>query len=560
MIPLKGILTCCGYDDLLRHTLHVNARHLTEVVVVTSFDDHKTEAVVADVPNARCFKTDAFYRNGAKFNKGAAIEEGFDALGREGWILIFDADVVFPDSLPLDNLNPAKLYGARRRMMDDPRQYTPGLKDWRKWPLSSQGGWPGYFQLFHAACPVIAQRPWYDVTYTHAGMSDNYFQLRWPSNQKEWLPLEVLHLGPRDRNWYGRVTPRLDGEAIPEATERAQNMRTMMMAKGWGGFGPRTRNPQFSEKIVVSEPASSAPVSTTAIKDGPDTLHIPDSANSWLNQGGEFRWVSIRDLAGDAVRLASKLPPHVSGIAGIPRSGMIPAAAIATILHLPLYQLTETGKLDKLGHGSRGNTGSLGKTNGLIAVVDDVVYAGASMDRARTHLKGRPALFCSVYAKPDAKDKVDLFAAELPSPFLLEWNLLNNGPFIGAARNKVFGSGIVCDFDGIICHDEHSPGQPGSPYLLPRLHPCKLIATGRRESQRGPTEAWLKAHGVRFDRLEMLPNSVEGTTANIAAHKARHLVASGCGFMLESCPTQAAEIAALSAKPVICPIAGKVFT
>jgi hypothetical protein len=29
--------------------------------------------------------------------------------------------------------------------------------------------------------------------------------------KKGWLPFEVLHFGPRDTNWFGRSSERLDG-------------------------------------------------------------------------------------------------------------------------------------------------------------------------------------------------------------------------------------------------------------------------------------------------------------------------------------------------------------
>lgn len=558
MIAPKGIVVCVGYDDLLALTLPKNARHMTEIVVVTTPEDMKTRAVIADIPNARPFLTDAFYRDGAKFNKGAAIEEGFDALGRDGWILIHDADTMLPNSVPFDNLDPAKLYGARRRMLDEPARYSDSL-DWRKLPLSSQGGWPGYFQLFHGSCPVIKQRPWYDVTYEHAGMSDNYFQLRWPVKQKEWLQLEVLHLGPRDRNWYGRVTPRLDGEAIPEASERAANMMKMMGAKGWGGVRRSTK--PFNERITVrvENPAEKKAL-VQAVVSGPDTLQIPVAKNTWGESHGDFEWVSLRRLVNDSIVLASKLPPNISGVAGIPRSGMIPAATIATLLHVPLYQLTESGKLELMESGSRTRGEDFTKRPGKLVVVDDVVYAGSSMKRARAAVKGKPAIFTAVYVRPESVEMVDLYSRTLNSPFLLEWNLVNNGPFIGAAKNPVFGKGVACDFDGVICHDDDSPGESGTPYLVPRVHPCRLIATGRRESHRAHVEQWLKINGVKWSKLEMLRSDDPGTPQSIATHKARHFLESECGFFIESCPIQAAEIAALAGRPVICPVVEKVFT
>jgi hypothetical protein len=207
---MKGIVVSVNYDDLLGVTLPRNARHLTEIVVVTTPQDKRTQAVVAAVPSARCFLTDAFTRKGERFNKGAAIEEAFDALGRDGWILIWDADILLPESVDWSSADPTKLYGAKRRMFHDARRWLPGFLDWKQLPLSSETGWPGYFQLFHGS-GVHGVRPWYATHSQHAAIGDAYFHSHWPIKQKTYLPFEVLHLGPRDTNWFGRSSERLDG-------------------------------------------------------------------------------------------------------------------------------------------------------------------------------------------------------------------------------------------------------------------------------------------------------------------------------------------------------------
>lgn len=228
---MKGIVTSVDHDDLLSVTLPRNMRHLTHCIVVTSPGDLKTQAVAAAVPGVRCFVTDAFTRNGASFNKGAALEAGFDALGRDGFILVWDADILLPDSVPWGAANPAKLYGAKRRLLNDPAGWE--TVDWKLLPLSAETGWPGYFQLFHGANPRIRERPWYGVDSPHAGGGDGYFQSRFPVEEKDFLPIEVLHLGPRDQNWFGRVSPRLDGAAVPDAHEKAQEMENLLARNGW---------------------------------------------------------------------------------------------------------------------------------------------------------------------------------------------------------------------------------------------------------------------------------------------------------------------------------------
>ncbi|NCX56491.1 MAG: glycosyltransferase family 2 protein, partial [Burkholderiaceae bacterium] len=222
-LPIRGFVVCVGYDDLLAITLPRNAIHLSEIVVVTTAEDVATQKVVSEVPNARCFVTDAFYRHGARFNKGLALEECWSASGRHGWILIWDADIIFPDDMSeqvkVEDLNPCMMYGAPRLILKDPSKWTPDY-DWNTAKRTLDRCYPGYFQLFRADDPHIAQLPWYDVTFNNAGGGDGYFDTRWPWAEKMKFPFTVLHLGERDANWFGRATKRADGKEVEGAEER----------------------------------------------------------------------------------------------------------------------------------------------------------------------------------------------------------------------------------------------------------------------------------------------------------------------------------------------------
>lgn len=282
--------------------------------------------------------------------------------------------------------------------------------------------------------------------------------------------------------------------------------------------------------------------------------HTPRVALGRLDQ--KYTWVSTAQLVSDSVTLAGLVPEDAAGIVGVPRSGLLAATVIATHLHLPLFSLEPSG-LRAIAGGSRGDT--LRRAAGPLVVVDDTVYGGGAMRRARAKLAGRHAVYAAVYVRPEASAAVDFAARLLPSPHLLEWNFANNGPASGRSANPVYGRGVAFDLDGILCHDAESGGPIGTPYLPARQHPIPLIATGRAEATRPQTEAWLTRQGIRFERLEMLPDTVALTADSAAWHKARHYKASGCGFFVESCPTQASLIHYRTGKPVICPRAGKVF-
>jgi hypothetical protein len=228
MPAIRGLTVSVGrwYADLLRITLPRNMRHFTECVVVTAPDDPSIEAA-ADVPGVTVSVTDAFTRPGADgvrpyFNKGLAVEEaGFAVLGRRGWCAIWDADILFPDDIHLERLQPGKLHGAKRRILEDVTRWHPGL-DWGTCPLSKDGGPIGFTQIFSCDDPCLAGKPyWYDPTFTHGGGCDAFFMTHWGAGKFAMLPVECLHLGPKDRHWFG---------CDPESVDRMAKFVTL---NGW---------------------------------------------------------------------------------------------------------------------------------------------------------------------------------------------------------------------------------------------------------------------------------------------------------------------------------------
>lgn len=282
-----------------------------------------------------------------------------------------------------------------------------------------------------------------------------------------------------------------------------------------------------------------------------------------------YGWISQARLAADAIVLAGRLPPDVAGVVALPRSGVLPAALIATQLHLPLWELTRDGRLHRLGGGHRAaafdrdaDGVGLPGSPGRLAVVDDIVFDGNALTQARGHLRrlGRRAVFTAVYARERSAHAADLFVRHVEEPQLLEWNLLNNGCVAGRGGWTAVGGGVGLDFDGVVCHDDLSGGDPGTPYLLPRLHEVPVIATGRPESMRAQTEGWLRQWGVRCGSLRMLADGVPLRTDTAARHKADHYGGSDLGLFVESCPKQAALIHRWTGKPVLCPRADFVFS
>ena len=226
---MKAILVCVDYGDILALTLPRNAKHFERMVIVTTPGDLETQEVVRQIPNAECHLTNVFYEGDVIFNKGAGMEEGFDKLGRDGWIVVMDADIVLPLPLSLPQQRDSqKLYGAGRYMLADPSQLTDEL-DWAQLPAKhDKDAVCGYFQLFHADAAVLQSRPWYPVYWKHCGGPDSDFEKKWDKRQRIRMPgIYVLHLGPDGTNWCGRVTPKLDGTPEPDAVHRLSQLRTI---------------------------------------------------------------------------------------------------------------------------------------------------------------------------------------------------------------------------------------------------------------------------------------------------------------------------------------------
>lgn len=209
--PIRGITVAVGpwYARTLEICLVRNMRHLARCLVVTTPGD-PCVAVARAVPGVDVFETDAFTRHGAYFNKGYALELGFDYFGRHGRILIWDADILLPDSLPLDRFRPGHLHGMRRRILENVDAWRPTIS-WAGIPLRRDGGPVGFTQLFDAEDPaIVGKRPWYDVSFPHGGGGDAYFLTHWPRSHWTILPVDVLHLGPVDRHWFGTDATAVD--------------------------------------------------------------------------------------------------------------------------------------------------------------------------------------------------------------------------------------------------------------------------------------------------------------------------------------------------------------
>jgi hypothetical protein len=235
-LHLRAVLVAVDYADILEVTLAYNRHHFYGVTVVTSSADMESVKEVCRKYQATIYATDAFYANGATFNKWAAVEEALDSIGRNGWLCLMDADVLWPKVIPEFSLEMGKLYTPSRRMGEIPKPFM--LLPEERWKdLSILGEeFAGYSQIFHADDPHLGNPPWHELDWLHAGGADTAFQNKWPDDCKIRPPFEVLHLGPAWANWWGRTTDYLDGNKPKDVEEKRARMREMFQDRDKYGF------------------------------------------------------------------------------------------------------------------------------------------------------------------------------------------------------------------------------------------------------------------------------------------------------------------------------------
>ena len=164
------ITICVNRTSFLRESLPVNKAKVDNVIVVTTPSDLETQAY-CKLEKVDYVTTNAFYHNGDPFNKGLAIEEGIKALRHKDWVLLLDADIIlsppYGEILSSDGLDTNRLYGCRRVMISDKKEYLEFLRDCAFNPekinlndmLNERNDeiGVGYFQLFNMQSSVIKE-------------------------------------------------------------------------------------------------------------------------------------------------------------------------------------------------------------------------------------------------------------------------------------------------------------------------------------------------------------------------------------------------------------------
>lgn len=215
-------MVCVDYSDFLDITLNKNARHFDKITIATIKRDTDTQKICKK-HNVDYILTNRLYENGAKFNKGKAINDALMNSSRKDWLIITDADMVMPDNLReiLENKNLSEqcIYGTTRYMCPDYDNWLKYLDDKsiiNKWVHQKhrKAIGVGFFQLVNGNCDFLKNSyKWYNENYGHAGRSDRIFWRQWPDKMRGKIrKASCIHLGNDEMssNWYGRITKKFN--------------------------------------------------------------------------------------------------------------------------------------------------------------------------------------------------------------------------------------------------------------------------------------------------------------------------------------------------------------
>ena len=287
-----------------------------------------------------------------------------------------------------------------------------------------------------------------------------------------------------------------------------------------------------------------------------------------------MQYISYEDLSNDIRNNLYKIPSDIDLIVGIPRSGMMVASIIGLLLNKSVMSLDNfINGMDPTGGFRFGLKKPLSEMKKVL-VIDDTVFFGNSMVKARNELKSVEEsnqfeiLYGCVYTEgPDAKRYVDLYFVDNhkdPDNFeytFYEWNILHSG--------EGHTSTFLYDLDGVLCNEP--PDENNVPayeeYIknaIPLFRPSsKLggIITYRFNKYREITEEWLRNNNIDFGFLMMIDeNHPDARKVDPAAYKgAVYKESEWATLFVESEIDQAQRIFQYSGKPVFCYRNGKLY-
>ncbi len=262
-----------------------------------------------------------------------------------------------------------------------------------------------------------------------------------------------------------------------------------------------------------------------------------------------MNFVNYGQLSKDVLDFSQYLP-RFDLVAGVPRSGVLPAYMLAMIWNCKFGVVKDGIKI--LSGGDRDQERKVEK----ILVLDDSLDTGKTMGVVKNELSPfKNIYFGAVYVTPEKEKTVDYYYETMEQPRIFEWNFAHHGLLARACM----------DIDGVLCEDptelQNDDGEGYKEFLsnarpryIPTV-PVHSLVTSRLEKYRSETRRWLRGHGIVYRNLIMSPHDSKETREKANDHaeqKADYYGQSDTVLFIESSSVQAKKIRELSEKPVLC--------
>lgn len=269
----------------------------------------------------------------------------------------------------------------------------------------------------------------------------------------------------------------------------------------------------------------------------------------------EYRNVS--DLQTTMRQMAHELPADIDLIVAIPRSGLLAANLLCLYLDVPMTDVDGLIRGELFDTGNRHEQSLSMDEDETALVVDDSVYSGTEMAQTQQRLgeNGFPfdIEYAAAYITHDTHEHVDYWGEVVKTPRAFEWNVLHHYDLMN----------FCVDIDGVLCRDptdeEDNHEQRYREFISevePKILPNRRIGwlvTGRLETYREETEAWLEKHDIKYDTLVMRdPPDVADRDWGHAEYKANVYEETGAKLFIESRQHLATEICERTTEPVYC--------
>ena len=283
-----------------------------------------------------------------------------------------------------------------------------------------------------------------------------------------------------------------------------------------------------------------------------------------------MRYITINELNSTIRNNLHKIPHDVDFVIGIPRSGIIVASIISTLINVPLIDIDSFCSGAKPTGGHRLGTVQKNNTKKVL-VIDDTSFSGRAIREAKQKLANYDYDFIYMVAYVDGhSDKdVDFWLEDVRNPaewglVFYEWNIFNHAP--------QWTTRFLYDIDGVVCVDppsDHNTEEyekyikDAIPLYIPKVK-VRGFVTYRIEKYRDITSQWLAKQGITYDMLVMFNaqtreerdySGISSAQMKAAVYKAD----TGAMLYIESDDDQAQQIHQMTNKPVLCTKSNKLY-